>query len=538
MSNSRRVAVRRIAVLAVLSAIALCVGACTLLLTKEPLSCSTNADCAKFGSAICDPQSLECVGGTASQIDSGGADTAASDTGATDSGPGFDAQDPCSNPNKPLVEIKGDITTNLTLKCDQDYMIIGRVAITPPFTMTIGPGTTIYGDPRVDVATNSVGTLVVPPGSRLVAVGTADSPVIFTSGKKKGGVYVADGGVTAGDWGGIYMFGEAPINTPTGLAEKTSLAPWGKYGGSKPANDSGRLEYVRIEYAGAKLPDGQDGTSLDLGGVGDQTTIDHVMVRFSANDCYEVLGGRVNLKHILCQYPADDGIAWDNGWTGKVQFLVVQGRPGIDDSANGLQGRSGAPPATPVSDPIIYNATFAGQNISPGATQQFGVRVESYSRLHLYNAIISGWLATLDFRGTSVPVDVGDGGPGGIEFRNSVANSNLQANVAYDEVQTTGGTSNPLFDDDNGFDEKAWWLLPSNQNSEANPALPKLFDPISPVFANSTSLGAVWSGNNGDPHAVAPPNDGFFDHTAQYIGAFKDSADTWAKGKWVVWNKE
>jgi hypothetical protein len=35
---------------------------------------------------------------------------------------------------------------------------------------------------------------------------------------------------------------------------------------------------------------------------------------------------------------------------------------------------------------------------------------------------------------------------------------------------------------------------------------------------------------------VAPPDDGFFDASARYVGAVKDASDTWATGAWTVWS--
>lgn len=34
--------------------------------------------------------------------------------------------------------------------------------------------------------------------------------------------------------------------------------------------------------------------------------------------------------------------------------------------------------------------------------------------------------------------------------------------------------------------------------------------------------------------AVAPPDDGFFDPSARFVGAFRDVDDTWDAG-WAVW---
>jgi|GEM_PF-1949324 len=511
--------------------------ACTLLLSKEPLACAVDGDCARYPGTTC--QAGECRAGT---IAESGAGDVGSGEGATDA-PAYDGSDPCANPDKPLVELKGDISENLTLKCDKDYLLVGRVAVVPPFTFTITAGTTVYGSADIDPATNSQGTLVVPPGSRLVALGKPDAPIVFTSAKKKAQfANTGDGGVGAGDWGGIFILGEAPVNVETGKGNKAGLGPWGQFGGTKPNNDSGRLEYVRIEYAGAKLPEGQDGVSLDLAGVGDQTTIDHVQFRFPGDDCVEIIGGTVNIKHMLCQYPYDDGIAWENGWTGKAQFVVVQGRPLVDNNSNGLQGRSGvsgAGAAVPISSPTIYNGTFCGQNSLPNVVrdnQQYGVRADSYSRFKIANSIFMGWEALMDLRGSNIAADTADaGGTPAIEFRNSLSYGNVTANVAFPEVTATGTTKDPTFDDDEGFDESAWWRLPVNQNSEANPGIPKCFDPISPRFATSGPIGAV-GGGPGTPTAATPPSDGFFDTNARYLGAFRDQTDSWATGKWVVWS--
>jgi hypothetical protein len=140
-----------------------------------------------------------------------------------------------------------------------------------------------------------------------------------------------------------------------------------------------------------------------------------------------------------------------------------------------------------------------------------------------------GWQSAIDLRGTNVAADIaGDGGVPGIDFKSSVAFGNISANVAYDETQTTGGTSNPNFDDDGMFDEAAWWRTPAYNNSEGNPGIPKCFDAVAPRFGTPAPINAAT--------AAHPPNDGFFDPNASYVGAFKDQGDLWATGHWVVWN--
>lgn len=514
-------------------------AACSLILSKEPLTCSTNADCAKYPGTTC--QAGECQVGNASNIVEASTDGSDStDAPAEETGP----VDPCFAANKPLVELKGEITENVTLKCENDYVLRGRVVIKAPYQMNINPGTTVYGDPTVDPTTNAPGTLVVPNNARLIATGERDKPVVFTSLKVRGladSAYPQDAapnGAVAADWGGIYIFGDAPVAAAGGTATYVGLEPYSTFGGSNPASDNGELTYVRIEYAGASLT-GEDGPGLLLAGVGTNTEINHLEIRLPGDDCIGIQGGTVNLKHVICQYPGDDGIAWELGWTGKVQFMFVQSRPGIDNNSNGLQGR--AANTTPISNPTFYNATFIGQRTLPAvsrANQQYGVRLERGTHAHIFNSLMMGWEAALELRGTAIPADValGDtGGAGGITLKNSLAFGNIVANIAYAETVPTGAETDPFFNDDNGFDEVAWFKQPANMNSEVDPLLPKCFDATFPRCQPATALGAV-TGGVGTPTAAVPPNDGFFE-AAQYIGCWKDLGDAWAQGRWVRWSE-
>ena len=169
MANLRRAG--NLPLLLLLTATTGVLGACTLLLSKEPLTCATNSDCAKYPGTTCDLQALECrAGGSSTDGPLGDAGDAQSD------GPiPFEGGDPCTNPNKPVVELKGDITANMTLKCDSDYVLVGVVAVVSPFTLTIQPNTTVYGATTVDPDTTGFGTLLVVPGAKVMAVGEKDN---------------------------------------------------------------------------------------------------------------------------------------------------------------------------------------------------------------------------------------------------------------------------------------------------------------------------------------------------------------------------
>ncbi len=99
-------------------------------------------------------------------------------------------------------------------------------------TLTIEPGTKIMGE-KVSLA-----TLVVKPGAKINAKGTASKPIVFTSQGEAGDR-------AAGDWGGVILLGEAPVNVEGGEANVEGITGEGtEYGGDKPA-DNERCPRVR-----------------------------------------------------------------------------------------------------------------------------------------------------------------------------------------------------------------------------------------------------------------------------------------------------
>ena len=77
-------------------------------------------------------------------------------------------------------------------------------------TLTLQAGTTVFGGTDVDF-------LVISRGSQLIANGTRTAPVVFTSQSDLAGE--ADIATTRGEWGGLVINGNAPINDcPEGAA--------------------------------------------------------------------------------------------------------------------------------------------------------------------------------------------------------------------------------------------------------------------------------------------------------------------------------
>ena len=167
----------------------------------------------------------------------------------------------------------------------------------------------------------------------------------------------------------------------------------------------------------------------------------------------------------------------------------------------------------PLSEPTIYNATLCGKDVDV-PTQQYGMLLRSEHAANIYNTIVTGFEAGLDMRNVDTRV----------ELKNSIFFGNIVRNVAYEE---DGSNPDTQLDDDVAFDEISWFRSAGRMNSEADPRLAGCFTPNSPNFVPAEPL---------TTKAAKPPDDGFFDATATYIGAFRDANDDWASGAWVVWS--
>jgi len=429
----------------------------------------------------------------------GGDTTGAGGSGSTGSGgstgAGMAGLD-CSSP----TDFVGPITADTTLTADTCYLMKGLVFVESGATLTIEPGTTIMGE------TVSQGTLVIKPGAKIMAEGTADKPILFTSQSPKGQR-------AAGDWGGVILLGKAPVNLTGGQGAVEGITMGGEFGGTDPNDSSGTLKYVRVEFSGIQLSPDNEINGVTFGGVGAGTTVEYVMVHDTLDDCFEFFGGTVNVKHMLCANNGDDGFDWDNGYTGKMQFLAVIQDPSIADDTNGFEADNDAMGSTnaPISEPTIYNATLVGKNVDV-AKQQYGMLLRRSTKAHIFNTIVTGFEAGIDIRDATTS----------IELKNSIFFGNVVENVAYAE---DAASSDPLLmDDDGGFDEKAWFAM--SGNTEQDPKLTAPFNAESPDLTPAATI---------KDNAATPPSDGFFD-AVDYIGAFQ-AGDAWATGAWVDYSR-
>ncbi len=200
------------------------------------------------------------------------------------------------------IILTGVINENTTLLKKNVYRLTGTIYVTNNAILTIEPGTVLKGDDETN------GTLVVTKGAKIIAEGTETDPIVFTSNKPS---TVRK----AGDWGGIIILGDAPINKfgGVGLLDMNLDPAVSVYGGPDEASNSGILKYVRIEFAGRKLKNGTDFNGLTLAGVGNKTTLDYVQVSFSNDDSVECFGGNIKMNNFVSFKATDDDYDFTQG---------------------------------------------------------------------------------------------------------------------------------------------------------------------------------------------------------------------------------
>ncbi len=357
------------------------------------------------------------------------------------------------------VQVEGSSNQNVTFDSSKTYLLKGFVYLESNGILNIQPGTVIKGDK------STKGSLIIKRGGKIIANGTAIHPIVFTSAQPVGSR-------NPGDWGGIIICGNAPINLAGGEGQIEG-GPDALYGGTAANDNSGSLKFVRIEYAGIPFQPNQEINGITLGGVGSATTIDYVQVSYSGDDAFEMFGGTVNLKHLIAYKTTDDDFDTDNGFSGRIQFGVVLRDANIADvsGSNGFESDNDAngSTATPATKAIFSNISIFGpkQDTSAVVNSNFkrGAHLRRNTQTCIYNSLISGYPIGLLVDGTA---SEGNATNDVLQVRNTIiASCNTPLAVAsgstFNITQwfTTSGYGNSIQYDNSGLASAPYAAIPN-----------------------------------------------------------------------------
>ena len=316
-------------------------------------------------------------------------------------------EDTIIDPNE--LVLQGTLLEDKTLTKDKIWTLKGYVYVPDGVTLTIEEGTIIESD----IAEK--GALIIERGGKIMAEGTAQEPIIFTSGNDF---------PQPGDWGGIVILGRAKTNQ----GEPTIEGGIGRqFGGTNDDDNSGVFKYVRIEYAGVAAFANSEVNALTLGGVGRGTTIEYVQTYYANDDAFEFFGGTVSPKYLVAVATADDDYDFDMGYTGTIQYAISKRDPlFVDggDAGNGVEcDNDGAGSTlTPTTKPTLLNFTLVGPTSSQSlSNHNLAMRFRRGTNFVVRNSVFYGYMKG----GLQIESDitVQSFATGGSEFTNNIIHS-------------------------------------------------------------------------------------------------------------------
>lgn len=400
-----------------------------------------------------------------------------------------------------FVDAPATITADTTWTNDRAYRLRGIVQVAGNATLRIEPGTFVIGQP----GSQPPSVLLVTTAGRLIAEGTRSRPIIMTSSQPFGSRQ-------RGDWGGLILLGRSRVNDPGGSLNIEGLpdSPDTRYGGIDEAHNCGSLRYVRIEFAGALLRPNEETNSFTWGACGSNTRSEYLQAHYGLDDSFEWFGGTNDAKYLVGTYGADDYVDVQVGYRGRIQHVVAVANDDLSNRAVEADNYERDFAARPLGRPVMYNMTFVG-----GGNRGFD---EADAPCLYYrrgagavtnNTVCFNWttrgLGGANFDSILPLINSGDFTANGILFWDNgrnVATGTARQNTLTDQV-----TADYL--------PFAQGTLGMGRNFiVADPMMRRPLERNDPDFRpllGSPLLRATW---------VQPPDDGFFDQWAAWLGAF------------------
>lgn len=278
--------------------------------------------------------------------------------------------------------LAGNLMENRTLDADVTYKLTGALIVKDGATLTIPAGT------RIEALAGGTNVYVlVERGGKIIADGTDANPIIFTS--------AAGTSAKPGDWGGIIINGKAPISRQAGAPNEaaTEINNAILFGGDNAEDNSGILDYVIVEYTGARIDDETEHNGITLNGVGRGTVISNIVLKYGDDDAIEWFGGTVNASNLLVVNCTDDMFDFSQGYAGTVtnaygiretNYVAVTVDPrGIEADGN-LDGNS--PTDINQSAFTVNGITIVNNGAATEATMQDVFKIRRGAKATITNA--------------------------------------------------------------------------------------------------------------------------------------------------------
>ena len=226
---------------------------------------------------------------------------------------GVDCGGACSQSCENLRYLEGEIFGRMYLEKRFDYVLTGPLIVRDQASLEFPAGT------HLKVQADVGAYIAVVQGGSIFSWGKPDSPVTISSNAPE---------PSAGDWGGIIICGQAPLES----AER-KFTPIGNYyyGGNNPNDGSGSLRYLKIEHAGAVYNEEFNFSALSLYGTGRLTPMHHIWVDDVLHNGVEISGGNIEVDNLVVTRAQQNALTITSNWGGEADqlFLHQSGNNGI-----------------------------------------------------------------------------------------------------------------------------------------------------------------------------------------------------------------
>jgi len=266
------------------------------------------------------------------------------------------------------ADLVGTIDADMTLDANTIYNLKGSLSVETGAKLTIPAGTVIIADAANGMETSTY--IVVKKGAQIDIQGTASDPVVMTSTNQ-----------SPGDWGGLVILGDA---TTTEGIDATAEVGGFTYGGSSDMDNSGSINYLIINYAGAQINSESQYNGLTLYAVGSGTTIENIAILNGTDDGVEFFGGTVSASNFYLENNEDDAIDWTEGWNGTLTNAYVSHTNAGFSTAVEADGVNG--------DPQLVNLTAISTQM--GTALQF----KKTSGATITNLYLEGYETLVDMK--------------------------------------------------------------------------------------------------------------------------------------------
>jgi len=226
---------------------------------------------------------------------------------------GVDCGGACGRDCENLRYLEGEIFGRLSLDTRYDYVLTGPLIVRDQASLEFPAGT------HLKVQAGVGAYIAVVQGGLIFTWGTAENPVTISSNAPV---------PSAGDWGGIILCGQAPLES----SERKFTAVGNYYYGGDNVNDgSGYLRYLKIEHAGAVYNENYNFSALSLYGTGRFTPMNHVWIDDVLHNGIEIYGGNIAFEQVVVTRAQENALKIITNWAGQGEqiYLHQSGNNGV-----------------------------------------------------------------------------------------------------------------------------------------------------------------------------------------------------------------